>query len=73
MSEVIKTGWLHNDDGDKFAPRTLSSQIVTSDGISIENKISDGLAKTETKMKSAIDDKMDGKSAVQIITWEVGD
>ena len=39
MSTTVKTGWLHNKNGDKFAPKTLISQVQTSDGISLEDKI----------------------------------
>lgn len=39
MSTTIKTGWLNDKDGNKFAPKTLTSQVQTSDGILIEDKI----------------------------------
>lgn len=39
MSTIINTGWLNDDNGDKFAPKTLSSQVITSDGITLESKI----------------------------------
>ena len=39
MSTTIKTGWLKDNNGDKFAPKTLSSQVVTSDGATLESKI----------------------------------
>lgn len=39
MSTTIKTGWLNNKNGDKFAPKTLSSQVITADGIILEDKI----------------------------------
>lgn len=39
MATTVKTGWLHDKNGDKFAPKTLTSQVQTSDGILIEDKI----------------------------------
>lgn len=39
MSTVVKTGWLNDKNGDKFAPKTLSSQVMTLDGITLEDKI----------------------------------
>ena len=36
---TINKGWLKNNKGEKFAPKTLSSQVMTSDGITLENKI----------------------------------
>lgn len=49
MSTTVKTGWLKDKEGNKFAPKTLSSQIQTSDGILLEDKIKADLdaAKTE--------------------------
>lgn len=39
MPTAIKTGWLKDKEGNKFAPKTLTSQVQTSDGILIEDKI----------------------------------
>lgn len=39
MPNEVATGWLKNKNGDKFAPKTLTSQVQTSDGILIEDKI----------------------------------
>jgi hypothetical protein len=39
MSTTIKTGWLNDKNGDKFAPKTLTSQVQTSDGVLLEDKI----------------------------------
>lgn len=41
MSTPVKTGWLTDKNGDKFAPKTLVSQVQTSDGISLEDKLSE--------------------------------
>lgn len=43
MSNVVKTGWLNDKSGDKFAPKTLSSQVVTQDGSTLESKIENEL------------------------------
>lgn len=39
MSETIKVGWLKNNEGEKFAPKTLMSQVVTNDGVQLNDKI----------------------------------
>ena len=39
MSTTVKTGWLNDKNGDKFAPKTLASQVQTSDGTLFEDKI----------------------------------
>lgn len=41
MPTTVKTGWLKDKNGDKFAPKTLVSQVQTNDGILLEDKISD--------------------------------
>ena len=50
MSDIIKTGWLEDNDGNKFAPKTLSSQVVTPDGTLLEDKIQSELDKTSDKV-----------------------
>jgi hypothetical protein len=44
MSTTIKTGWLNDKNGDKFAPKTLISQIQTSDGTLLEKVLEDTYA-----------------------------
>ena len=39
MSTTVKIGWLMDKNGDKFAPKTLISQIQTNDGILLEEKM----------------------------------
>ena len=51
MSITVKTGWLHDENGDKFAPKTLISQVQTSDGMPLEEKIQNSLMNTEDKIK----------------------
>lgn len=65
MSTTIKTGWLNDNNGDKFAPKTLSSQVITADGIILEDKI-------QSDIDEAIayaDNAAAQKSQVQIIKW----
>lgn len=52
MSTTVKTGWLHDKNGDKFAPKTLTSQVQTSDGILLEDKI-------QADLDTALSDKAD--------------
>lgn len=52
MSTTVKTGWLHDKNGDKFAPKTLTSQVQTSDGILLEDKIQ---ADLDTALKGKAD------------------
>ena len=39
MSTIIKTGWLKDNNGEKFAPKTLLSQVQTNDGTLLEDKL----------------------------------
>lgn len=57
MSTKVKTGWLHDKNGDKFAPKTLTSQVQTSDGTLLEDKIQADLdiAKSEILENVSID------------------
>lgn len=55
MSTTVKTGWLHDKNGDKFAPKTLTSQVQTSDGILIENKIQADLDAVKQEILDTID------------------
>ena len=51
MPTAIKTGWLKDKEGNKFAPKTLTSQVQTNDGTLIEDKIQADLNElSETKM-----------------------
>ena len=55
MSTIVKTGWLNDKNGDKFAPKTLLSQVQTSDGVLLEDKIQsdlDGAIATKTSVTS---------------------
>ena len=50
MSTTIKTGWLNDKEGNKFAPKTLTSQVQTSDGTLLEDKIQADLDATKTEI-----------------------
>ena len=39
MPNDVKTCWLHDKEGKRIAPKTLTSQVQTNDGILLENKI----------------------------------
>lgn len=57
MSTTVKTGWLKDKEGNKFAPKTLTSQVQTSDGTLLEDKIQADLdiAKSEILENVSID------------------
>ena len=38
---TVNTGWLKDNNGEKFAPKTLSSQVMTKDGISIDTLLNE--------------------------------
>lgn len=54
MSTPIKTGWLKDNSGDKFAPKTLSSQVQTVDGILLEDKLQDDLNTAKAEIFDSI-------------------
>lgn len=39
MSTTVKAGWLKDSQGNKFAPKTAASQVITNDGATIEEKL----------------------------------
>ena len=54
---TINIGWLKNKNGEKFAPKTLVSQVVTSDGILLEDKIQSDIDATLGKVDKLSEDK----------------
>lgn len=50
MSTTVKTGWLKDKNGDKFSPRTLISQVQTSDGTPLEDKIANDISEVAEKI-----------------------
>lgn len=61
MSTTVKTGWLNDKNGDKFAPKTLISQVQTSDGISLEDKIQTDLDATKTEILNSVSIDVDSE------------
>lgn len=59
MSTKVKTGWLHDINGDKFAPKTLTSQVQTSDGTLLEDKIQADLDAAKAEFDAALANKSD--------------
>ena len=60
MSTTVKTGWLNDKNGDKFAPKTLISQVQTNDGTLLEEKIQNEYAQiTDVYTKTEIDGKLE--------------
>lgn len=43
MSTTVNKGWLKTDQGEKIAPKTLLSQVLTVEGESAENYINDAV------------------------------
>lgn len=62
MSTTINTGWLKDNNGDKFAPKTLTSQVQTSDGILLENKIETDILSAKDEMQEYTDSIASGKA-----------
>lgn len=54
MAITVKTGWLHNKNGDKFAPKTLTSQVQTSDGVLLEDKIQTDLDAAKAEILASV-------------------
>ena len=59
---TVNTGWLKDNNGEKFAPKTLSSQVINNDGVSMDLLLNE--------MKDYIDSKA---VVIQMITWEADD
>ena len=55
---TIKTGWLLNNNGEKFAPKTLISQVSANDGTLLEIKLENDLSDFETQINKTIDTKI---------------
>jgi len=39
MDEPCKVGWIIDENGDRFAPKTISNQIITDDGMLLSDKL----------------------------------
>ena len=57
MSTTIKAGWLKDSQGNKFAPKTMSSQVQMNDGTIIEDKLNEisdnAIAHSNANLESA--------------------
>lgn len=70
MATTVKTGWLHDKNGDKFAPKTLTSQVQTNDGVLLEDKIQSDLS---TKINvSDIADNLTTNSTSKVLSAAQG-
>lgn len=58
-SETAQRGWLTNENGDYIVPITLSSQIITDNGIPFENYLETELNNIETKASNTYETKTD--------------
>lgn len=58
---TIKTGWLLNKSGEKFAPKTLLSQVSTDDGVLLEQKLEDDFNEIRTYINEKHVDPLAGK------------
>ena len=59
MSTTVKAGWLKDKNGNKFAPKTLSSQIINDDGTLFESKVTNDLTNLENNTKTYTDTAFD--------------
>lgn len=60
MSTTVKAGWLKDKDGNKFAPKTMASQIINNDGSLLTAQIDSDLAELEASLKEYTDEKIAG-------------
>lgn len=58
MSTPVSTGWIKDSNGEKFAPKTLTSQVQTSDGILLEDKLQTDLNILRIEVKKYTDDQI---------------
>lgn len=58
MAETIKAGWLTDKDGNKFAPKTITSQIINGDGTLLTESLNASLTELETTLKNYTDEQI---------------
>lgn len=58
-SETAQKGWLTNENGDYIVPITLSSQIITDNGLKFEDYLKTELNNIETKASNTYETKTD--------------
>lgn len=54
----IKTGWLKNREGDVFAPKTLSENVLTRNGITFEDEMAIKFNELSNKLDGGIADSL---------------
>lgn len=69
---TINTGWLKNNKGEKFAPKTLASQVVTQDGKPFDKSIEDGYA-TKEEVQQLSEEIDDQNEKIAQIETSIGD
>ena len=60
MSTTVKAGWLKDKDGNKFAPKTMASQVINNDGTLLTAQIDSDLANLEQSLKDYTDEQIAG-------------
>lgn len=58
MSTTVKAGWLKDSQGNKFAPKTIASQVMTNDGVTIESKLTSEVAQVEADIREYTDSQI---------------
>ena len=71
MSTTVKTGWLKDNNGEKFAPKTLISQVQTNDGTLFEEKIQADLDTMLDTAKSYTDQKTNGLASTSSVNTSI--
>lgn len=62
MSEIINMGWIRDNNGDKFAPKTLISQVQTNDGVLLDDKLQTDMNTLKDEVKAYADTVASNKS-----------
>lgn len=68
MSTTLKAGWLKDSQGNKFAPKTMSSQVIKDDGTLLEDSLNlkiDELASNKSDIDHNHDDRYDMKGSAE--------
>ena len=74
MSTTVKAGWLKDNQGNKFAPKTMSSQVINDDGILLEEKINLDLSELRQYTNDELEKKADKEhSHEEYVTQEYAD
>lgn len=64
---TVKTGWLKNNNGEKFAPKTLTSQVLTDEGITLESQLSVDLDAALAEAKAYTDTMTSGIASTGVV------